>query len=792
MDIVVHGTKGGCEIFTPKKMSGLFDAGLGEGVAALGQQAYAISFKDNNIIFSKYEIIKDVRGDKRTGFVAYSLFLPNNKKLSGIDIKTLLDKVSGEYRQRYIVDNNLNDVREDWSFLDSISNEYDAKLHAVSSYIENPQSGSKEAAFVYYPYINKSSLQNNENTFDLEDIFDSPSQEEYFDYKQVIFVKEELRNKIENPLNALRNSGVEIANIDLDNSYYYLNNYNRNKGVIITANGKIRSEGKNNNFIRAKWQVEIKYSKDEQCYFPIEAKGTLSKVDSEIFKYLEIKDRNVIINYDAFNDPYPKAKTVFLEVKDHKGDPANDAEITCINSYSNGFKNISNKEIKFEGDELKVRWSVSARKGNDLIAKPVHFIPIDCNASIQINLQETQYDSINQWGNTNKEKKYYLKIDEKFGKRSNNGRTIGEYQYNYPQFGCDPRFGYKFTKWEPYQAMAYKGCDGYYEAIFKELWFHKIPKWAWIAGCISLTLMAALILTLVPFSSDNLKSLKLTSDQISNYIEGDTLFLNRLESYKVDWEKQKPEVSNEDGGILGIFSNKGEQTDSAKYKEWDEISHSIDIAITKRKLIKEANFIELNNLSYYPLQKNFKTAIEKIISIKNEDVRNQIGDVSNLPLNQIANSINAFLTRIDSVQAEKLKNKGDVERGISQNETVLAKHSENSNQKQKVGTDIRSEITDYLRGSELKKEKLESYKSQTQNPNLKKSIDLALKFWKLDNKLNNSYASFKKELENDNILKESALNNLVTSLCSKFKPKYPKDLPDQDKKSLIQIKNKLQ
>jgi hypothetical protein len=81
MDIVVHGTKGGYEIFTPKKLGGLLDVNSdGSKTSAIGQEAYAIRFVEKTIIFSKYKIIRDVRGGKRTGFLAFSLFLPNNKK----------------------------------------------------------------------------------------------------------------------------------------------------------------------------------------------------------------------------------------------------------------------------------------------------------------------------------------------------------------------------------------------------------------------------------------------------------------------------------------------------------------------------------------------------------------------------------------------------------------------------------------------------------------------------------------------------------------------------------------
>ena len=118
MDIVISGTKFGWCYFTDKQPSGLFDIGTGAGIKAITQQAYAINYKDKNCIFTKYRIVKDVRGDKRIGFVAFSLFLPFDKKLPGKTIKTVLDRVESEYCQEFIPDGrNLEDVRENFNFL---------------------------------------------------------------------------------------------------------------------------------------------------------------------------------------------------------------------------------------------------------------------------------------------------------------------------------------------------------------------------------------------------------------------------------------------------------------------------------------------------------------------------------------------------------------------------------------------------------------------------------------------------------------------------------------------------
>ena len=178
MDIVVHGTKGGRQIFTPKKVSGLLDVNADASKAsAIGQETFAIRFVGMSAIFSKYKIIRDVLGDKRTGFIGFSLFLPNNEKLSGADIVALLNRVSEEYYERYIPenDNNLRDVREDWTSLNIIEKEYQSKVKMLpAEHIETLQSGSKHDAFIYY-----------KDSEELQKYFDGPYQEEYCEYRQV-------------------------------------------------------------------------------------------------------------------------------------------------------------------------------------------------------------------------------------------------------------------------------------------------------------------------------------------------------------------------------------------------------------------------------------------------------------------------------------------------------------------------------------------------------------------------------------------------------------------------------
>ena len=202
MNIVIHGTKGGREIFFPKNksISGLFDINSDSPKgSAIGQQTYAIRSFDNNIIYSKYKIIRDVSGDKRTGFIGFSLFLPHDENLQSKDIITLLDTISKQYSDLYLDNNNLEQVVESWDFLQEINKQYQPKIRKNSFSAGTIKSGDKDDAIIYY-----------RDTFDLQKSWEKGFMQHYSPYRQILFVSEKLRGDVSNPLHAIRNSGIEV------------------------------------------------------------------------------------------------------------------------------------------------------------------------------------------------------------------------------------------------------------------------------------------------------------------------------------------------------------------------------------------------------------------------------------------------------------------------------------------------------------------------------------------------------------------------------------------------------
>ena len=867
MEIVISGTKGGWKYFTDKKPSGLFDIGAGAGIRALTQQAYAINYKDKNCIFTKYRIIKDVRGDKRVGFVAFSLFLPFDKKLPGKTIKNVLDKVENEYCQKYIPDGrNLEDVRENFSFLDSISSEYDKDIRSNPSAVsDDMQSGLTDAAFVYYPYVYKDIQTQKETKLELEDIFDAPFQEEYTPYRQILFISNDLKDKDENPLVALHHSDNDFTGrIDLKNEYYYLNNYNHSKGVKISAyyNNKWndRSDKKGENQIRAKWQVEIRYSKDDRCYEPIIAQGTISDPTSDIHKYLEINGQNINIKYYAFNNPMPKVKSVTFEIIDRNGKNIDGAEITYRTDYQQEQK-TTDYIIRFTGEDIIKKWIVSAKKSDVFASDDILVIPelqdtieirmhdikkveitatyeneivynfTVCIAAYNFNKQTTllvfQDETIEKecyievsknegkdyyFGGTKFCPKFYSKIHIKLNKREREKHIayildMGEHGlasagYSNREDGSDIKVKVK-TKgyiFKGFQLDTNKKIDNYAGTLVarydkQKSIFDRITPKAWGFIGVGILVIGIGIGALCYFLNKKITyETPLNKFQIQTYVEGDSLFIDKLNSYKANWENQRSEIKKEGGGMFGGGE---EETNSTKYKEWDETLKSIERAITKRNMLSNKNFAELKNQDYSFTQQKFKDAINKIDSINSAEIGQKLGDVSSLTLTQIADSINSILTlkateqlkeekKVEQPKKEEIKQPAkSVE--LKQNTSTATQTSTQSKEETQTSpaqTEKTSEIIEYIKGSELDKQKLNGYKNTKGiSKTLQNSIQLCLDFWDLDGsgsgKKSKAYWNFQSKLNADTNLQNSKLKSFVDRMCQEgTTPSYK----EQDKK----------
>ena len=77
--------------------------------------------------------------------------------------------------------------------------------------------------------------------------------------------------------------------------------------------------------------------------------------------------------------------------------------------------------------------------------------------------------------------------------------------------------------------------------------------------------------------------------------------------------------------MFGI-DNKEEKRDSTDYKNWEEVSKSVERAIAKRGFINSYSFDALKTLEYSNEQQQFKTVIVSIDSTKYEELKNKFGD----------------------------------------------------------------------------------------------------------------------------------------------------------------------
>ncbi|HAQ38188.1 MAG TPA: hypothetical protein DCQ58_06730, partial [Saprospirales bacterium] len=384
MELLVHGTKQGYKSsFIPNSQPTFSLGDIRNGVNnenPLGKSAYSIAFFNGGIVYTKYTIIRDTLRAYATGNIAFSLFLPANRELGGkgADVKSLLDKLSKFYIEEYVRDNNVNRgettlIHEDWSFLQDITTEYTEQEKNRKD--EEIASGTDDPAFHYY-----------KSDIDLIELLDKPYQEEYSRYRQILFIDSNLQGA-SNPLNVLKNSGIEL-NPDLKNEYYYLNNYNSHKGIKITANNQARSDKKGENKIRAKWHIEINYSKDDRSFRPINAKGTISDPSSEIHKYIEIKGNQIMLKYDAFDNPIKKEKKVTFEIKDHYGINIEGAEIQIDNLKWYKVDGSSITKV-FCGEDIIKPFKISARKESEnLYSEVVTFMPDTQNEPVLLNLQK--------------------------------------------------------------------------------------------------------------------------------------------------------------------------------------------------------------------------------------------------------------------------------------------------------------------------------------------------------------------------------------------------------------------
>ncbi|KAB1157957.1 hypothetical protein [Flavobacterium luteum] len=819
MEIVIHGTKGGRKIFTSNKLSGLFDVTSDSPkTSAIGQSAYAIRFISNSTIFSKYKIIRDVRGDKRTGFIAFSIFLSKNEKLSGSEIIALLDKVSGEYCQKYIIENNLNEVNEDWTFLELLSNEYKNKIGKVSiEESENIQSGDLDDAFIYFF-----------NNSELHKYFDQPNQEEYIPYRQVYLINKEFKDKSENPLNAIRNSGVDLTGqIDLENPSYKLREFHGNakNGVSITIKNSKGRQLNNKDKIFRKDELTVVYSKKN--YKEKKIFGSLLNSE-EIRNFLNVSTDNKI---DVFKEVEleSEVKTFSFEVVKKDGSRVMDAVITCKNNYQPE-KQALNNQVDFSGEDLNEKWSASAKIGDNFFSNS-HIIDFEKDSLSPIKLilnEKRKVKIIAIQEEEPKEPIYNFKVWIQ-GRGYSNENEI-EFEEN--ELNISYNINVKSDGYEDSEVKSYHPLNDGNKSLYFHLkkpdtsigskyknnieneidlvsnenedytiWYQK-PKFI-IFSVVSVLILSIGIWGLSHYvgKQENPEE-KITAEIINEYLEGDALILSKLITYKANWEMQNPQNNTNDEGFWSsIFHNDENQNSFEETDNWNQISDSIVSAITKRELIDKKDFEKLREEVHFNNQESFEKTIHNLSKTKCKLLKEKLKDIdiSSLSLPEIESKIKGIIDGQESKQsstdlpfdqgsksppkdtgqkqssegvttviAGKKDNKGPQKTGENTIGTSERKaHTDNDGNSASPSSDISLEIKKYLKGDEIKKIKLEEYKNTVSDPKIKESILIALKLWELDGKDPKKKKDYLNQIENNRYLIDSKLNQFVKKIINK-------------------------
>ncbi len=723
MKILIHGRKSGYTVLFPRPTPPEFYSYASDiqSISAnnydvyYGKKFYTLAFVDDGCVFTKYIIGEDVeRG--QLGEIGISVFVPNTQKLKGADVKTLLDELINTYAINYITINRIEEPKNgfDWSLFTSLANDFDSKLQSRSPDNDNVTPGTQDPAYHYF-----------RSDSELMEFLDKPFQEEYSGYRQILLIDSNLQG-VSNPLNVLRNSGVEV-NPDLKNEYYYLNNYKYFKGLSIIADGKPRSEEKHYNRIRAKWQVEIRYTKD--YHEPIVATGTIINRDSDIHKYLEVKGNNIIINYDALK-PVPVTKKIVFDVVTKKdGVKVTDAEIQIDSQPS---QNIP--DYTFSGEELGREHKIAARKGDNLISDLVRIIPQNCSEpSILLQLVE----------------KRVVKIK---AKDMENGDYISHFRVHITGKGIND-----FTD----------KIDFLDDEIYKD-WYIQIHSMREYDDSEYRKFCPARDEDEIIFTLTRSKRLPIIPDP-----------------YGHGWHQP----GSDQPGKPKIYGRKAKTIFSKP-------------AVVAGSIVSALVFL----FAILALFKIFGNENGEALCTTQRITEYVNGNTLHPDtLDQIADSIYAILSQIEQKSTGLTQEPEKAENNPIPNNDTPAKSGQTRDQiiQQEIKTGTSpvqretvpsgkiSEIENYLKGGEVAYDRLMLYlqDSGINDKRIEASIELYLKLWELDGSRNNTYWSYKKELQNDDILKNSKLMEFVDSECNKKdnQIKYVSKLSDQDKKTLSQI-----
>lgn len=648
MEILIQGTKGGWKLLYPTALTSeamyrfASDARRTDSKGNIRWQFYSIAFGGQGCVFSKYVGVRDVLR-QFGGYVAFSVNIPNSKKMSGNDIKLLLDELAGRYCNDYVVNGNLGgEVHEDWTFVKAIESQYESRLRQVQFRdMVSEQSGSGEPAFIYY-----------ESDPELCKLLDSPYQDEYSPFKQVLLLERGYENSPESPLNAIRHDSQAnlTGKIDFENPWYKLvlrqDMSNSSVDVEVRSNGKKKY---NDDKIYRKEKLTITYSKRYSDSLVLE--GNITDANLQQFLLIDENSKRITVKRDV--KLKSSTKKIMIVVSDLEGKIVEDAEVIILTQGSNPKKKPQENDgyYIFSGEELGETFNVTACK-NDLSGSKA-FIPNHVDNNVTLTIQKRKHiiitirdnksgeilrncdikvkDSINnceikplnnnthefEFGGDNIEKDYLITVNKpgyetktfgfcpnkelknyiNYDLKRKEGAVITQKQYrlvvdpnkgfkgNCPDYIHNDteisvykpkaKKGYQFVKWEDHSTQPRDKYEGYYLAIFEEIWWHKHKGKVLLAAiAVILVALIVLVISLVRGKEPQPPKNEETFAHVKDSIEHCGNDIDMLCELQKRWQLQKPSIVKA-GGLWGI----GGKPDSTMHKAWAKGMKEIETTI---------------------------------------------------------------------------------------------------------------------------------------------------------------------------------------------------------------------
>lgn len=748
-----------------------------------GKEFYSLAFSSTGRIFSKYVIGYDVQRGA-VGYIAFSIFIPQDKTLSGQDVKALLDTLAGTYIQNYssnfYFDNKKN---EDWNLFADIADGFDSHLKRLSDEdVESVTPGSETPAFVFY-----------RTKEELSRYLDDHYQSEYYPYQQVYFVDKKYEGQKDNPLSIVKiNPQANLTGrIDLDNPKYRIEfesgiTQNGSRIKVEVNNGAYWKQIFNKNKVRRKNAIRISWTKD--CYEPKILTGTLAELsDSECINI----DKGTVHIKDV--DLTPVKKSIKITVNDSKGQPIRKPTIVCCNSDKER-KFDENGIITFVGEDIRCEWTIFAKIDN--MSGSARIIPYNYPDCLPITIHEK-------------------KIIKVFVIDANTSEPVDDFEvWTKHTGGFSKVKTVIFTDDEIDQLVSISvKCKGYKREDFefiprkcddnvslklsrKEDTINKQPGWLKNhLNIIALSICCVLIFILLSFiilhcftGKRPKKNNLWLVERVENYLQGDSLIMAQLDTCIKSLEGSRPKSKS----WTPFFwkKNNGNDKDLGEYIKNKNIANNIQ---TLREHIDENDWIGFTNCNdSLFIGNSYLQGLKSIVNAADQKMFEQIKipNIENLPLIDVREKVKG---QIDSLNKEKEPSNtpttadgcNSVNHSTTVNNQITNALGNNEPSKEEQS------IIDYLTNKDWNKPELEDYKKKATG-NIKKDINLALKLWELDGKEGNSYYSYKPEIDKcSTYLKHNTiLQKLLEEQNNKRQPKYIKDIPGNPIKRLSDLKAK--